>query len=126
MADVVRQDEEEFGDVEGFARAKKDVREHGIHQRMGVAAGAVEQEDGIIDVALGIAMRSAQGEVVETKPGERFAVLKLEVLDGVDAVFGRPLGGRGRVLLGRGGDGESEECGREQGAAEIHSASEVA
>ena len=52
MADVVGEDDEVLGDVEGLARAEEDVGEDGVEQRVCVAAGAVEQQDGVVDVTL--------------------------------------------------------------------------
>ena len=95
MADVVGEDEEVFGDVEGLAGAEEDVGEDGVQERVGVAAGAVEEEDGVVDVAGGVAVRRAEGEVVELELGEGFAGAEAEVLDGVGAVLGGPLGGGG-------------------------------
>ena len=65
MADVVGKDEEELGDVEGLAGAEEDVGEDGIEERVGIAAGAVEEEDGVVGVAGGVAVGRAEGEVVE-------------------------------------------------------------
>ena len=61
VADVVGEDEEIFGDVEGLAGAEEDVGEDGIEEGMGVAAGAVEQEDGVVDVAGRVAVGRAEG-----------------------------------------------------------------
>ncbi len=72
VADVVGEDEEVLGDVEGLARAEEDVGEDGVEERVRVAAGAVEQEDGVVGVALGVAVRGAQGEVVEVEAGAGF------------------------------------------------------
>ena len=74
VADVVGEDEEVFGDVEGLAGAEEDVGEDGIEERVGVAAGAVEEEDGVVDVAGGVAMGCAEGEVVEVELREGLAV----------------------------------------------------
>ncbi len=76
MADVVGEDEEVLGDVEGLAGAEEDVGEDGVQERVGVAAGAVEEEDGVVGVALRVAVGFAEGEVVEVEFGERLAVLK--------------------------------------------------
>ena len=56
VADVVGEDEEVFGDVEGLAGAEEDVGEDGVEERVGVAAGAVEEEDGVVGVAGGVAV----------------------------------------------------------------------
>ena len=52
VADVVGEDEVVLGDVEGLAGAEEDVGEDGVEEGVGVAAGAVEEEDGVVGVAL--------------------------------------------------------------------------
>ena len=113
MADVVGEDEEVFGDVERLAGAEEDVGEDGIEERVGVAAGAVEEKDGVVDVAGGVAVRGAEGEVVELEFGEGFAGAEVEVVG--DVVAGRAgVGGRGcgrgeaLTWSGRGGGGGEE------------------
>ncbi len=84
-------------DVERLAGAEEDVGEGGIEERVGVAAGAVEQKDGVVDVAGRVAMRGAEGEVVELEFGEGFAGAEVEVAG--DVVAGRAgvhRPGRGR------------------------------
>ncbi len=46
---------------------------------MRVAASAVQQEDGIIHMAGGVAMRCAQGEVVQLEFRQCFAGAKAEI-----------------------------------------------
>ncbi len=65
LADVVGEDEEVFLDVERLTWAEEDLGERGVEERVGVAAGAVEEKDGVIDVAAGIAVGCAEGEVME-------------------------------------------------------------
>ena len=69
VADVVGEDEEVLCDVEGLAGAEEDVGEDGVEEGVGVAAGAVEEEDGVVGVAGGVAMGFAEGEVVEVQFG---------------------------------------------------------
>ena len=114
LADVVGEDEEVPGDVERLAGTEEDVGEDGVQQRVALATGAVQQKDGVIHVAGGIAMRSTEREVVESELGKRFASAEAEVMRDVELVFDRPL--RLRALLRgcgghrlRGGDGG--ECG---------------
>jgi hypothetical protein len=57
---------------------------------MGVASGAVEEEDGVIYVAGGVAMWGAEGDVLKLEFGEGFAGAELEVLDDVGVVFDGP------------------------------------
>ncbi len=126
MTDVVGEDEEVLRDVEGFAGAEEDVGEDGVEERVGVAAGAVEEEDGVVGVALRVAVRCAEGEVMEVEPPEGFTGLEVEVGDVEGAVLGWPLDGFGGCggLLGRGGLGEGSGCKEQEGgeAAEAHGA----
>jgi len=121
VADVVGEDEEVFGDVEGLAGAEENVGEDGIEKGVGVAAGAVEQEDGVIDLAGCVAVGRAQGQVMELELGQGFAGAEAEVGEGDGAVGGGPVGGWGLRggcgWLGHGhglalGCGGYEECGR--------------
>ena len=96
VADVVGEDEEEFSDVEGLAGAEEDVGEDRIEERVSVAAGAVEEENGVVCVAGSVAVWGAEGEVVELEFGEGFAGAEAEVLDDVSAVLGGPGGSRWR------------------------------
>jgi hypothetical protein len=93
LADVVGEDEEVLGDVEGLAGAEEDVGEDGVQEGVTVASGAVEQEDGVVYVALRVAVRLAEGEVVQGQFGEAFAGAELEVLDDVGLLFDGPIGG---------------------------------
>ena len=61
VANVVGEDEEVFGDVEWLAGAEEDVGEDGVEEGVGVAAGAVEQEDGVVDMACWVAVGRAEG-----------------------------------------------------------------
>ena len=106
VADVVGEDEEVFGDVEGLTGAEEDVGEDGVEERVGVASGAVQEEDGVVGVAVGAAMGLAEGEVVEVQFFDRLAVLEVEVGDVVGAVLGGPFAGS---ALGVGGDGRGRE-----------------
>ena len=108
VADVVGQDQEIFRDVEGLAGTEKDAGEDGIEQRMGVTAGAVEQEDGVVDVAGGVAVGGAEGQVVELEFGQDFAGAEAEVGQGDEAVGGGPgygVGWRGGWRCGGHGHG---------------------
>jgi len=95
VADIVGEDEEIFGDVEGLVGAEEDVGEDGVEKGVGVAAGAVEKEDCVVDVAGGVAVGRAQGEVMELELGEGFAGAEAEVGEGDGAVGCGPLGGLG-------------------------------
>ena len=64
MADVVGEDDEILGDVERLARAEEDVGEDGVEQRVGAAAGTVQQQDDIVGVAIGVAVQRPEREVV--------------------------------------------------------------
>jgi hypothetical protein len=52
---------------------------------VGVAAGAVEKQDGVVDVTGGVAVRRAEGEVVELELGKGFAGAEVEVVGDVVA-----------------------------------------
>ena len=54
----------------GWPGPKRTLEKSGIEQRVAVAAGAVEQKDGVVDVAGGVAVRRAEREVVELELGE--------------------------------------------------------
>jgi len=109
VADVVGEDEEIFGDVEGLAGAEEDVGEDGVHQRVGVAAGAVEEEDGVVGVAVGAAVGLAEGDVVEVELLDGLAVFEVEVGDVVGAVLGGPFTGSGLRVGGYGRGCEERE-----------------
>ena len=57
---------------------------------MGAASGAMQEKDSVVDVAGGVAVGSAQGEVVELEFGEGFAGAELEVGQGDGAVDSCP------------------------------------
>ena len=101
VADVVGEDEEVLGDVEGLAGAEEDVREDGIEEGVGAATGAVKQEDGVVGVALRVFVRMSEGELVEVKLFDGFAIFEMEVGDVVAAFLRGPWGGG---VLGEGGD----------------------
>ena len=105
VADVVGEDEEVFGDVEGLAGAEEDVGEDGVEQGVGVAAGAVEKEDGVVDVAGGVAVRRAESEVVEVQLGEGFAGAEAEVMDVEASVLDGPVSRGVMRLWNLGGSG---------------------
>ena len=67
VADVVGQDEEIFVAVEGLTRAEENVGEEWIEQAAAIAAGTVQQEDSVVDLAACSAMRLAQGEVMQVE-----------------------------------------------------------
>ena len=95
MADVVGEDEEVLGDVEGLAGTEEDVGEDGIEEGVSVASGAVKEKDGVVGVAGGIAVGFAESEVVEVEFGDGLAVFEVEVGDVVGAFLRGPLGGGG-------------------------------
>ena len=95
VADVVGEDEEVFGDVEGLAGAEEDVGEDGVEERVRVASGAVEEEDGVVGVTGGVAVGFAEGEVVEVEFLDGLAVFEVEVGDVVGAILRGPLAGGG-------------------------------
>ncbi len=97
----------------GAPGTKSTSEKNGIQQRMRIAAGAVQQQDRIIDVAICIAMGRSQGKVVQLERGQGFAASKAEVGKNRGAVYGMPLAGGGWDCgrgLGR-GRGNLTDCG---------------
>jgi hypothetical protein len=109
VADVVGEDEEIFGDVEGLTGAEEDVGEDGVEEGVGVAAGAVQEEDGVVGVAIGAAVGFAEGDVVEVQLLDRLAVFEVEVGDVVGAVLGGPFAWSGLRVGGCGRGREERE-----------------
>jgi hypothetical protein len=117
VADVVGEDDEIPGNVERLARAEEDVGEDGVEQGVSAAAGAVQQQDGIVSVALGVAVQRPEREVVEVHIGERLAGAEAEVMDVEASVRDGPVS-RG-VLRLRGLGGSSEGEGKEKTAGRL-------
>src|SRR5215472_997673 len=84
---------------------------------MRIAAGAVQQEDGIIDVAGGVAMRRTQREVVQFEFRQGFAAAEFEVGERDPPIFRGPfgcgLGGTG-IRLGASWRARGKHCCDEQ------------
>jgi hypothetical protein len=108
LADVGGEDEVILGDVEGLAGAEEDVGEDGVEEGVGVASGAVEEQDGVVYVAGGVAVRGAERDVLELEFGEGFACAELEVFDDVGVVFDGPSGGFGGLGGGYGSESKEE------------------
>ena len=111
VADVVGEDDEVPGNVEGLAWAEEDVGEDRVEQRVGAAAGTVQQQDGIVGMALGVAVQRPECEVVEVRIWERLAGAEAEVMDVEASVPDGPVS-RGVLRLrnlGSSGDGEGKE-----------------
>jgi hypothetical protein len=81
VADVVGEDDEVPGNVEGLAGAEEDGGEDRVKQRVGAAAGTVQQQDGIVGMALGVAVQRPEREVVEVRIRERLPGAEAEVMD---------------------------------------------
>ena len=79
VADVVGQNDVELRDIERLAGPEKHVGKDRVEQGMGIAAGAVEQQDCVISVAGCIAVRLAQSQVVQLQLGEGFTAAEVEV-----------------------------------------------
>jgi hypothetical protein len=109
VADVVGQDEEILRDVERLAGAEEHIREQGVQQRVGTAAGAMEQEHGIIDVAGGVAVGRAEGEVVQLELRQRLSGAEAEVCQHDGAIDRGPS--VSRRLSSRWGIGRGERHG---------------
>ena len=100
VADVVGQDYEVFRNVLPLAGAEQHIGENGIQQRVRIAAGAMQQEDGVIDVAGSVALRRAEGEVVELELRQRLAGAEAEIGKDGRAIHGGPLGRRAGAAAG--------------------------
>ena len=81
---------------------------------MGAAAGAVQQQDGIVGMALGVAVRRPEREVVQVQIGERLARAEAEVMDVEASVPDGPVSRGVLRLRDLGGSGEDE--GKEETA----------
>jgi len=90
---IVGQDEEVLLDIERRAGGEEHVREDGVHEGVGVAAGTVQQEDGVVDMALRVVVRGAEGEVVQLELRQRLAGAEAEVGQGLGAVDCGPAAG---------------------------------
>ena len=105
VTDAVGKDQEEPLGIEQAARPKQLAGETRAHILCPAAAGAVEDEDGVADDALGVALRLAERAVMESQLGERLAGGEAEVLN--DKIALRRRGDLGRSEAGeRGGDEE--------------------
>lgn len=76
---------------------------------MGAAAGAVQQQDGIVGVALGVAVQRPEREVVEMQIGERLARAEAKVMDVEACVCDGPVCRGVPRLRGLRGGGEDED-----------------
>jgi len=84
---------------------------------VGAAAGAVQQQDGIVGVALGVAVQRAEREVVEVQIGERLARAEAEVMNVEALVRDGPVSRRVLRLRSLGGSGERK--GKEETAGTL-------
>ncbi len=100
VTDVVGQDEEIFCDVEHPAGNEEHVGEQRVQQRVRIAAGAVQQKHGVIDVPGRIAVGRAQCEVVQLEFGKRFACAEVKIRKDHRAIFCGPGGCLGRSRRG--------------------------
>ena len=106
VADVIGEDQEVARDVERLAGAEEHVGEDAVEERMRVAAGAVQEEHGVVDLACAVVVRRAEGQIVQLQLGQGFTGAEAEVLRGVVA-------GRAMVQLGFAagrGSGVREGC----------------
>src|SRR5579859_231109 len=58
---------------------------------MRVAAGAMQQQNGVVHMTSGITVSRAQREVVQLELGQSFAAAELEIAEGDGGVFGGPV-----------------------------------
>ena len=79
MADGVGQHEEKFRRVQRLAGAEKFTGKAVAHELPAAASGAMHDEHGIIDPALGVAMDRAQRAVMHAQLRQASAILKAEI-----------------------------------------------
>ncbi len=93
MADRIGQDDEIARSVERLAGAEQFVGEEGPRRELrAAAAGAVQDHHGIVDKALGVAVRGADGAVMLAQFGENLAGAEAEIADYEVTLRRRPLG----------------------------------
>src|SRR6185437_2528278 len=120
VADLVGQDNVVARDVERLARAVEGAGENRAQELMPGAAGAVDDEHGVVHHSGCVLAGRAQGRIVQVQARQRFAVVELEVADGVVALGRGPNhGGPAAAALGGGAAGADERCGNEQGKRNI-------
>src|SRR2546423_9635557 len=73
VADAVGEDDEILGDVEKLARAEEFSGKLRGKELVAGASGAVKDQDGVVDVAVGIVSGCAEGGVVQAQLGNGFA-----------------------------------------------------
>ena len=101
VADAVGKDDEVFGGVEKLAGIEEFVGVEGREELMAGAAGTVEDEDGVVHMALRVAMRAAERGVVEAELGKFFAGAEGEIFGDEVAFGGGWMVGSGRLRVER-------------------------
>ncbi len=91
MADIIRQHKIILRDIERLAGTEEHVREHRIQQRAGVAARAMQQQNGVVRLPGCVAMRRAKRQVVKMQRGQRLARAEAEVGDVIGALRRSPV-----------------------------------
>ena len=71
VPDVVGQNEKVLRNVERRARSEKHIGKERIQQRVRVAARPVQQQNRVVHVARGVAVRRSQRKVMQTQLGQR-------------------------------------------------------
>ena len=79
MADIVGQDDEMAGDIERLARAIKLIGKLRPEELFAGPACAVKDQDGAVDLPLGIAMGGAKRGVMEFEFGQDLSRSKVEI-----------------------------------------------
>ncbi len=69
----------------GWPGPKRTLEKIGLNSECALAAGAVQQQHGVVDVAGGVAVRRAECEVVELELGQRLAGAELEIVRDVES-----------------------------------------
>jgi hypothetical protein len=101
MPDVVGENNVELRDIQGLAGAEENVGESRVEERMGGAAGAMKQQNSVIRMTVGVAVRLAKREVMELQFRQGFTCSEAKIFDRVRAFLCGPLGGsRAGLALG--------------------------
>ena len=100
VTDIVGQDKKILRDVERLSGSEELIGKQGVEQRFCRTAGAVQQQDGIVGMALAVGVRFAEGKVMQAQLRKRLAGAESEIGDAEDAVVGRPRWRR--LCAGRG------------------------
>jgi len=101
MSDSIRQNDEILVGVENLSLAEQHAGEMIIDQAVAGAAGAVQYQYRVVDLAVRVAVRFAVGHVMQPQFGQRLARGKVKIPNDKVAFDGRRQGGGGWVGMRR-------------------------